>query len=892
MWLKNGLFLAFLCAALFGCSPDPDKVVYSYSRSPSFFRADTTLSNHPLCPQSPEIEECPATKKYRLTWNRPDDTVNLLGYRIYLDTMPPNAPGQKWEQVKGKPELASIVVERHAFLDSMVFAFGSSGFRQDTLRKGEDRIFLLDSVGREEETSGNLTFALVPVYGGDVIPGNPGVTWFVTRDKEPPLPFNPVYKAMAKSLSITWERPADPTSFFNPNLDTGMIAGYSLWVKAPGRLTPDQKKAFNPSLLSYLVGDRELVDVAEKSRTFDSLSMTYKFFLPDSGRASKLAAPTAQDSLKLLIGNLKPRDTLEIFIFAVDSSGNKNEFGMERITLLTTDTTQPSKPVLSANPDSITTNSFEVAWTASRDSVPGSDGNLVEAGSPNAFIQSYRLSLIALRDTNLATAGLGRVDTVFELDSAARTRESFRYSSRFLPPGTDYRITLFAVDSSGFESPSDTLAVRTNPVRFAGSDSILNCPPGFVPIPGSRLKLGDDRSGAQEDERPRNVAIGPFCIQPYEHRDSASRRFVTNFTHEQAMQACQDLNPAFSTQLCSEAQWERACEGPNPEAPLLHGILSEGDNPSILQTTCNQATDDSVMAMSFDKRNATCLTAEGVYDMAGNFSEWVLDTYRPDAYERIPGDSLAYDYAYKYPDTMQEAFAPRGLRGGNYLKTGFLQQSQTQNLARCSNRDFAQQVRPRFRTDCKDSAEVKIALIYGPGLEGHRCIPVPDTLTASEISELRPAPRDTTNKSILAFIRGKATPVTISLDSAHLDVPLDSAVAGKRPLSVQLTTRSLAIVEFEKADGSESFPDTLDAREMKDTTQAGLAKIFAREASNPEWAVKKENGRFNIRYAYAYTELGTKPAKKSHSSRVIGFRCCSMALPTPAPPDPDVAANP
>ena len=892
MRLKNGLFLVFFIAVIFGCSPDPDKIVFDYSREPSYFRADTTQTDHPLCAQSPEIEDCASTKKYRLTWNRPDDTVNLLGYRIYLDSVPPNAPaGEKWDKIQTRSELASIIVERHAFFDSVVFAFGSPGFSQDTLRKGGDRIFLLDSVGREEVEDGKLVFGLVPIYRGDVVPGRAGIAWFVTKDKEPPLPFIPFFKAMAKSVSITWERPADPTSFFNPSLDTGIIVGYSLWVTAPGKLTPAQKRAFDPKILSYLVREKDLAGAAEASRTFDSLSMTYKFFLPDSGRASKRTSPTLQDSLKVLIGNLMPRDTLEIFLYAVDSSGNANNRGMERITLLTTDTTRPSRPVLSAVMDSITTNSFRVSWTASRDSVPGPEGSLVEAGSPNAYIHSYRLARLAIRDSNQNVAGLGRVDTVFELDSAARTLETFNYKSRFLPPGTAFRILLYAVDSSGFESAEDSLTIRTLPVRFAGTDSVLACPPGFVPIPGGSLKLGDDGSGSQDDEKPsRTLAISPFCIEPYEHRDTTSQRFVTNYTHKQAIQACEDLHPAFSTRLCSEAQWERACEGPDPEAPLLHGIQSEGSDPSILQISCNQATDDSIMAVTFSKRNPICLTTEGVYDMAGNLAEWVLDSYRPDAYDGISGDSLEYGYAYRYSDSLQDAVAPRGLRGGHYLKTGALRQAQTQNMARCSNRDFAQQVRPKFREDCKDSAEVKIALVFGPGLEGHDCVSIPPEsgLDPSEISELKPAPKDTTNTSILALLHGKADPVTIKLDTNQLD----SALRRKRPVSIHLTTRSLAIVEFENADGSISFPDTLDAKEMKDTTQAGLAKIFDREASNPEWTVKKENGKYKIRYAYAYAELGTKPAKQSHSSRVIGFRCCSMAMPAPAPPDSALAATP
>jgi hypothetical protein len=88
-----------------------------------------------------------------------------------------------------------------------------------------------------------------------------------------------------------------------------------------------------------------------------------------------------------------------------------------------------------------------------------------------------------------------------------------------------------------------------------------------------------------------------------------------------------------------------------------------------------------------------------------------------------------------------------------------------------------------------------------------------------------------------------------------------------------------------------SYPDTLDATEFRDTTQAGLAKIFQREASNPDWTVHKENGAYAIKYLYAYTQLGSKPALPYYSSRAIGFRCCSLAMKAAAPAD-SVAANP
>lgn len=230
----------------------------------------------------------------------------------------------------------------------------------------------------------------------------------------------------------------------------------------------------------------------------------------------------------------------------------------------------------------------------------------------------------------------------------------------------------------------------------------------------------------------------------------------------------------------------------------------------------------------------------------------------------------------------------RGIRGGNYLKTNFAQQVLTQNLARCSNRDFPQQVRPIYKKECVDDDSAKVAVIYGPGLSGHRCVGL-GALSARNITEFRPAlPRDSNNLILLVFYAGVAKPDTLKL-------PSDTAFNSKRPLSAQLTTRSLAEVFFERKDGTDSVKDTLDASEMRDTSQTALERIFRREAGSDDWTVRKIDGKYHINYLYGYSVFGTKPAQPFYSSRVIGFRCCSLAktaAPVPTDSLPPVVANP
>ncbi|MEO7424473.1 MAG: SUMF1/EgtB/PvdO family nonheme iron enzyme, partial [Fibrobacteria bacterium] len=784
--------------------------------------------------------------------------------------------------ISSDAKLASVIVLSQASKDTVVFVFGESGFKQDTLRHGEQKIILIDSLQRAEEISGRLVFGLVPVYSGDATPGKPPITYFNTTDKDPPDPFHPRIEAGSRQISVAWERPSDRTNFFNLSQDTGLIRSYVLGLKLDGRADVDRKRAFRPSVISYFVGGKDMKISVRDSLDNDTLPISFTLTLPDSNRSAKRGAPIAADSLYLVIGNLHPQDSLTVSLYAVDSSGNENKNAMEVVLVRTTDTTQPSKPELTV--DSIGRNRFIAQWKSSRDSVE-SDGAIREGLTPNYQIQKYLFTRTLQRGPGEKTTTLDRMDTTIVPEAKDSTLESFTLPLDFLPPGTTFHLSVTAVDLSGFESDPDTLTVSTQAIRFAGDDSTLSCPPGFIPIPRGKFNLGDNSSAADADEKgPLAVTMESYCIEPYEHRDSSSNRFISNITYEDAVKACADIDSTFfETRLCSEAEWERSCEGPSDSPALLHGILSEAGNPSILQTSCNQSTNDSAMAMSFNLRNSVCLATEGVFDMAGNLSEWVRDPYVPNAYSGLNDSVLSHGFAFN--DSALASATPdyirrHSLRGGNYLKTNLPLLSSTQNLARCSNRDFAEQVRPKYREDCMDSTKQKIAVIYGPGLTGHRCIAVPDTIEPAAITDIIPSPSDTSGQTLLIFVAGKPTGIRDSI------LPVDSAFRGRKPISAQLTRKSLAIVNFQNvANPDSTIPDTLDANEMKDTTLATLDKIFRREAGNASWQVQKdEAGRYLIKYLYAYTILGSKPALEYYSSRAIGFRCCSLAKAAAVPP--------
>ncbi len=878
--------LGFKCTAGFGlgalllaCTSDPGGPKLDFLRSPSLFRADTTASTHPFCDQSNPVgsaDTCRQEHKYRLTWDRPEDTVNFQGYRIYLDTVPDD---KKWADVQKHPELAAVIVNRALVHDSIVFVFTNDHKNlPDTLRPGQDRIFALDSNGRAELGSGRLVFALVPVYSGGGVPGQPQYAYFVTTDRQAPDVFRPDFRPLPHGILVAWERPTDRVSFFDPALDTGIIKGYRLEVGLDGRITPDRRNSFQPKVRYYRMGGSDsTAAVTDSLELKNGVPDKMLFRLPDGHRSAKHSHPDATDSMYLEIEGMFPQDSLTVQLWAIDSAGNSNDSAMSLVSIRTTDTTQPSTPKLGS--DSLSRNGFIITWTAARDSVAGPGDVLTEADHPNANIMDYRLTRTMIRAPGERTTSLDRMDTTIQ-DSLVPARSQFRVPIKFLPPGATYHMTLYAEDSSGYPSRIDTMNVTTPKVAFADSDSALACPPGFIPMPRGKFQLGSDAFPGSDETPARTAAMAPYCIEPYEHRDSAGQRFVSNVTYEQAEAICEAISPDFATKLCSEAEWERACEGPTADSTALrHGIQSEGNDPSILQASCNQATNDSDMAFNFSLRNPVCLTTEGVYDMAGNLSEWVRDTYVANAYAGLSGDTLLLDHGTVFADSGERP--PHSLRGGNYLKPNRTQLTAVQNLARCSNRDFPEQVRPVYRSDCLSEDKPKLAVIYGPGPDGHRCFTPKDAFLDPDVTDLIPAPRD--DSSILAFHRGSTKVDTFKI------LDLDSTLRGKKPLSAQLTTKTLAAVKFERilpiSTQDSVYDDTLDATEFLDTTQAGLAKIFQREASNAQWTVHKEDGRYAIKYLYAYTQLGTKRALPYYSNRAIGFRCCSLAAKKVAPSD-------
>ncbi len=864
---------------LMGCPSDPQRQNFDYLRTASHFAVDAVDDDHAACddpqPHFTSAQECRDTKKFLLRWERPEESEGLTAYRIYLDTLPPNAPaGRDWRYVQDRPEFASVIVtDISRRTDSLLFFLTDSPMGQDTLSSDRRHIIAFDSTGRASGDDGRYVFALVTQYREGRGKGLWRDTYLISDDKFPPLPFSPQITVLAREIRMQWRRPTDPTSLFNPSADRGTIRHYRLKIIAANAIRTATFRGLNDTRVkSYQVGGNERVDEIRDSvdiREQSTGKIISKYLtLPDGNGALLEVGKEALDSISLQLEGFYPLDTISVELEAVDSSGNSNSRAMQKITLILTDTTQPSLPRLSVLDTS--RNQLIVAWTASRDSLPGPSGALREGDRPNQNIAEYRFSL---------NSGAGAVERVRRVVASNRENEIFEDTLKFLPPGTTYMLKVFAIDSTGHKSRIDSIQVATLPVAFA--DTTLKCPEGYIRMPRRNFTLG--QSGSTRDETPLEIENEPFCIEQSEHRNADG--FIYGVTWEEAFDTCDDLNSTqegsgLRFQLCSEAQWERACKGAD-SIPHQYGLQGDPITPSLLQNSCNQGTNDSLMAQSLALRDNSCLSNEGVYDLAGNFSEWVLDEYDSTGYANVEKPGLHPEAPIKRPEALHV------FRGGNFLRPN-IPAAEMQKLARCSNRDYPMQVRPKFKDSCRSLENPnapKIVIVFDENLlEGHFCRDIPNELQGKTIREIIPNPRDTvTNVTqlFLFYLDGSEEKRHI-MDISH---GKDEPFGNRRPVRAALTSRALMEVFFEKSGTNESVADTLDARNLKDTTNTvAKAAIFRRETNKSWQAAKWENGDFKINYLFGFPVTGTKPAKRYYSSPAIGFRCCSLPIKDSTPP--------
>jgi hypothetical protein len=187
--------------------------------------------------------------------------------------------------------------------------------------------------------------------------------------------------------------------------------------------------------------------------------------------------------------------------------------------------------------------------------------------------------------------------------------------------------------------------------------------------------------------------------------------------------------------------------------------------------------------------------------------------------------------------------------------------AQLQALARCSNRDLPRQVRPKFKSECVDTVP-KILAFFGNAFDQHRCFDYPERAKEFPVSLVVPL-----LDSVHLVVSYSGTTEKDSIIIQH-----DAVTKGKLVTSISATTPSLAVVKY--VTPVEVVEDTLDARELRDTSSTVRRKVVQREAGfgNKPYEV---DGRPYVKILYAYALPSSRPARPNYSSKAISFRCCA-----------------
>ncbi|GEM_PF-2559478 len=217
-----------------------------------------------------------------------------------------------------------------------------------------------------------------------------------------------------------------------------------------------------------------------------------------------------------------------------------------------------------------------------------------------------------------------------------------------------------------------------------------------VLIPGGTFKMGSEHGPRADahfpagDERPiHDVKLSPYCIDKYEttleryedcveagwcsplglkfvekadshktvvnhypkscysNMNSCRHRAVNAKNYFQAQHYCAWLG----SRLCTEAEWERAANGPGPgkrEHPWGNTKpTSQVVNIPSTGTGYVEEVDDYAAGQS----------PEGVFNLAGNVYEWVRDAYHP--YQPTPDGQPLLDPVYP-PKTADQYVVARG----------------------------------------------------------------------------------------------------------------------------------------------------------------------------------------------------------------------------------------
>ncbi len=208
-----------------------------------------------------------------------------------------------------------------------------------------------------------------------------------------------------------------------------------------------------------------------------------------------------------------------------------------------------------------------------------------------------------------------------------------------------------AADEAAAQKAADAKAAAD--AEAAASSTVamteVECPRGMAKIEGGSFTMG---SKANDDMRnfgeksAESTDVKGYCVDYYEFPNGSSVVPTVNVTWQAAKGMCEGKGK----RLCSEAEWENACKGPN-------GLRFPYGN-TYDAATCNTVDDKgNARALAAAKDFKACRSGFKVFAMAGNAEEWTSDGFQGGAQKTVKGG------AADRPDFASRCASRRGLAG-------------------------------------------------------------------------------------------------------------------------------------------------------------------------------------------------------------------------------------
>lgn len=312
---------------------------------------------------------------------------------------------------------------------------------------------------------------------------------------------------------------------------------------------------------------------------------------------------------RLSLHGLQPFQTYTLLITYVDRFGNSSTSTPQ--TFSTRDSLPPVG-VMDLASQGVTPTQVQISFQAATDSFSRSGQPLRDA-QPNYHIRWIHAILNGRRVDSLELPNDSSYAKGQENASGNWTWSSNRWTWTWssMQPGSRDTVYFLVTDLSG---NLQTEAPTKLPFAMEVDASVKNvvCPAGYTAVgAGITIKKSGD-----------TVRVPTVCMETYPHSD-ASLRPLTSVTFAQAQATC----AAEGARLCTEWEWQHACEGTGDSDAVLYGVASltgTGDMTDLLKDRCGLFSGDSTWLLARDPR---CMSPWGIHNMAGPVFELVDSLY-------------------------------------------------------------------------------------------------------------------------------------------------------------------------------------------------------------------------------------------------------------------------